>query len=107
MTIQPTVLQRLFRTIEDRKSNPPSRSYTAQLLAGGVNVIGAKILEESNELVEAAYEGKSSGREHLIHEAADVVYHLFVLLAYCEVHLKDLESELESRFGTSELDEKK
>jgi len=106
VTTQPTVLQRLIRTIEDRKANPSSRSYTAKLLAGGVDLIGAKIIEEANELVEAANEEGIRGREHLVHEAADLMYHLFVLLGYCEVHLNDVESELENRFGTSGLDEK-
>ena len=106
MTNEASVLQRLMQVIEDRKANPSSRSYTAQLLASGVDGIGAKVLEEASEVVVAAREEGAAGREHLVHEAADLVYHLFVLLGYRDVELKEIESELACRFGTSGLDEK-
>ena len=68
--------------------------------------MGDKIMEEAAELVEAAGEEGSEGREHVIHEAADLVYHLFVLLGYRDVGLQDVEAELARRFGTSGLAEK-
>ena len=75
-------------------------------MAGGIEAIGAKVVEEAAELVEAAGESGSGGRDHLIHETADLVYHVFVLLGYRDVSLREVESELTRRFGTSGLDEK-
>lgn len=92
--------------IEDRKAHPSEKSYTVRLLAGGVEKIGSKILEEAGEVVAAAAELGDEGREHTIREAADVIYHLFVLLGHREISLAEVEAELERRFGTSGLDEK-
>jgi len=101
-----TAFDRLMAVIEDRKRNPPEKSYTTRLFAGGVAKIGAKIREEAAETVEAAAEPGSAGRQHLIYEAADLVYHLFVLLGHCDVSLAELEAELARRFGISGIDEK-
>ena len=102
----PTILARLMAVIEDRKANPPERSYTSKLLAGGVAKIGSKISEEAGEVVEAAAEPGDAGRRHLTHEAADLIYHLFVMLAHRDVALADVEQELARRFGISGIDEK-
>ncbi|HEX3997512.1 MAG TPA: phosphoribosyl-ATP diphosphatase [Pirellulales bacterium] len=96
----------LMATIEDRKANPPAKSYTTTLFAGGVQKIGAKITEEAAEVVEAAGEPDEAGRAHLIREAADLIYHLFVMLAQRDVRLAEVEAELARRSGTSGLDEK-
>jgi phosphoribosyl-ATP pyrophosphohydrolase len=101
-----SVLAQLMAVLEDRKVNPPPNSYTARLYAGGDAKIGAKLLEEAHELVEAAGETGEQGRRHLIYEAADVIYHLLVLLAFHQVRLEDVEAELQRRFGQSGLDEK-
>ena len=101
-----SILAQLMDVIEDRKRNPPPRSYTTSLLEGGVAKIGAKVLEEAGEAVEAAGEDGDQGREHLIYEAGDVLYHLLVLLAYRDVSLSEVEAELGRRFGVSGLDEK-
>ena len=102
MTNSDSVLAQLMATIEDRKANPSEKSYTSKLLAGGVGAIGAKIVEEAAEV------GELDGwnRKHLIHEAADLIYHLFVMLAYRDIPLADVEAELAGRFGISGLDEK-
>lgn len=100
------VLARLMAVIEDRKKNPPEKSYTTRLFAGGVEKIGAKIAEEAAEVVEAAGEPGPEGRAHLVYEAADLVYHLWVLLGYKDIPLAELEAELARRFGVSGLDEK-
>jgi phosphoribosyl-ATP pyrophosphohydrolase len=92
--------------IEDRKANPPAKSYTTSLLAGGVPKIGAKITEEAAEVVQAAGEPGNQGRAHLIYEAGDLLYHLFVLLAHREIKLAEVEAELARRFGVSGIDEK-
>lgn len=102
----PNAFSQLMVTIEDRKANPPERSYTTSLFQGGVEKIGRKILEEANEAVEAAAEPGDEGRSHFIHESADLIYHLFVLLGHQGVKLEEVEAELSRRFGTSGLDEK-
>ena len=105
-----SVLSQLMRTIQDRKANPPERSYTTKLFKGGVPKIGEKITEEAAEVVEAAAEAidpaDTKGHEHLVHEAADLIYHLFVMLGHCDVKLSEVEAELAGRFGISGLDEK-
>ncbi len=101
------VLADLMEVIEDRKANPPARSYTTSLFAAGVDKIGGKILEEAQEVVDAAHEADTdAGREHLTHEAADLIYHLFVMMGYRGIALDDVAKELSKRFGTSGLDEK-
>lgn len=106
MPVHDSVLSQLMRVIEDRKANPPERSYTTRLFRGGVDKIGGKVLEEAREVVEAAGEPGDEGRRHLVAEAADVIYHLLVLLAHRDVGLDDVEAELGRRFGISGLDEK-
>jgi len=93
-------------TIESRRANPPPNSYTAKLFDDGVKKIRTKLIEEAAELFEAAAEPGDVGRSHVIYEAADLVYHLFVLLTYHGIPLSELEQELARRFGTSGLDEK-
>lgn len=92
--------------IVDRRDRPPEKSYTTTLLAGGVEKIGAKIREEADEVVEAAGEEGEAGRAHLIYETGDLLYHLWVLLAYKRITLAEVEAELARRFGVSGLDEK-
>jgi phosphoribosyl-ATP pyrophosphohydrolase len=103
---QQHILAQLMAVIEDRKNNPPAKSYTTTLLAGGVPKIGEKITEEAAEVVEAAGEPGDDGRSHLTHEAGDLIYHLFVMLAHRDVKLADVETVLAKRFGISGLDEK-
>jgi phosphoribosyl-ATP pyrophosphohydrolase len=106
MSERPTVLDQLLAVIRDRHLHRPERSYTTALLAGGVEKMGAKIVEEAAEVVEAAAETGAPGRQHLVHEAADLVYHLLVLLRFAEVEWQDVEAELARRFGVSGLEEK-
>jgi phosphoribosyl-ATP pyrophosphohydrolase len=92
--------------IEDRKAHPSEKSYTNRLLQGGVEAIGKKIVEEAAEVVEAAGEPDDAGRAHTIREAADLIYHLLVLLGSRDISLAEVEAELARRFGVSGLDEK-
>ena len=100
------VLAKLMATIEARRTSRPDESYTAGLLHAGVTKIGEKINEEAEEVVEASTEPGSAGRDHLVREAADLVYHLLVLLAARDCGLDDVEAELARRFGISGLEEK-
>jgi phosphoribosyl-ATP pyrophosphohydrolase len=92
--------------IEDRKRERPEKSYTTKLFDGGVEKIGAKIVEEAAEVVEAAREPGQGGQAHTIAEAADLIYHLFVMLGYRDISIGQVEAELARRFGISGLDEK-
>ena len=75
-------------------------------MKGGAAAIGAKIIEEAAEVVEASDEPGDSGREHLVKEVADLVFHASVLLGYRDLDWSDVEAELKRRFGTSGLVEK-
>ncbi len=88
------VLSRLAHTVADRARTRPSSSYTAQLLAGGVGKISQKVGEEAVEVVVAA---NSEDDERLASEAADLLYHLLVLLQARGVPLDAVWGELESR----------
>ncbi|MGI9456662.1 MAG: phosphoribosyl-ATP diphosphatase [Aeoliella sp.] len=100
-------IDQLEATIAARKSaGEADSSYTAKLLASGVEKIGAKVIEEAAEVVEAAGESGDTGRQHTIAEAGDVIYHLLVLMAARDISLDDLERELARRFGMSGLEEK-
>ncbi len=103
----PRPLDQLEATIAARKNAADGeKSYTAKLLAGGVEKIGAKVTEEAAEVVEAAGEAGEQGRQHTIAEAGDVLYHLLVLLASRDIQLAEVEQELARRFGMSGLEEK-
>jgi phosphoribosyl-ATP pyrophosphohydrolase len=106
MDNQAIIFTRLMEVVEERKQSRPPNSYTRTLLEGGVKVIGSKLCEEAGEVAEAALLPGSERRAAIVHEAADLVYHLFVMLACCDVGLADVEAELQRRFGVSGLDEK-
>jgi phosphoribosyl-ATP pyrophosphohydrolase len=102
-----SILPKLIKVIADRKANPPSeRSYVVSLLNGGVARIGAKITEEAGEVVEAAAEPGQAGRDHLVHEVADLLFHTLVLLGHQEIPWSDVEAELARRFGLGGIVEK-
>lgn len=96
-------LSRLEATIAARSGADPSTSYVAQLNHRGVPVMARKLGEEAVETITAALAG---GREELVGEAADVLFHLLVLLNAKNVRLEDVLAELERREGTSGIDEK-
>lgn len=97
------ILERLAAVIEQRRRERPEGSYVTQLLDGGHPAIAAKLREESEELIEAAAGGDKA---HTAHEAADLMFHTFVLLASSEVEPGAVFEELERRFGTGGLVEK-
>ena len=96
-------LDRLAATIAARKSADPDESWTAKLLAKGPEKCAEKFGEEA---IEAIIEAVKSDRDRLTSEAADVVYHLLVMLAAQDLTLADVEAELERREGQSGLKEK-
>jgi phosphoribosyl-ATP pyrophosphohydrolase len=103
----PSILDALMDVIADRKANPPARrSYVVALLEGGTEKIGAKIVEEAAEVVEAAGEPGQAGREHLVREVADLVFHAMVMLGHRDARWSEVEAELGRRFGISGIDEK-
>ncbi|MEO1909623.1 MAG: phosphoribosyl-ATP diphosphatase [Paracoccus sp. (in: a-proteobacteria)] len=98
-----TAIERLAATIESRRTADPDSSWTAKLLAKGPEKCAEKFGEES---IEAIIEAVKGDRARLTSEAADVVFHLLVMLASCDVTLADVQDELERREGTSGLSEK-
>ena len=97
------VLDRLEATIRARRDAPADASYTAQLFARGRPRIAQKLGEEAIETVIAAM-GNDPAK--IIPEAADLLYHLLVLLADADISLADVRAELERREGLSGLEEK-
>ncbi|MDP1668657.1 phosphoribosyl-ATP diphosphatase [Phaeovulum sp.] len=98
-----SALYRLAATIAARKGTDPETSWTAKLLAKGPEKCAEKFGEEA---IEAIIEAVRGDKARLTAEAADVLYHLLVMLAAREVSLADIEAELERREGTSGLAEK-
>lgn len=97
------VLDRLFATIAARKGGDAGASYTAKLFAEGRARIAQKVGEEAMETAIAAV---SRDRDGVIGESADVLYHLLVLWAECEIRPEEIWAKLAAREGTSGLVEK-
>ena len=96
-------LDKLFATIASRKGADPSQSYTAKLLAGGVEKCAKKFGEEATEAVIAAIQ---KDKTELAKESADVLYHLAVLWAASGLTPDDVYAVLKAREGQSGLAEK-
>jgi phosphoribosyl-AMP cyclohydrolase / phosphoribosyl-ATP pyrophosphohydrolase len=92
------ILDRLERVIAQRAAERPAGSYTTYLFDRGLDKILKKLGEEATETVIAA---KNADAAELRYEAADLVYHLLVLLRERELPLADLWGELEKRFGAA------
>lgn len=87
------ILDELGEVIETRKRCPAPGSYTARLLANGDEIL-KKVGEEAVEVILA---GKGQSDQRVIEEAADLLYHLLVLLAYRGLSLDDVRAELARR----------
>lgn len=98
-----SVLHDLAATIRSRKGADPDTSWTAKLFAKGPEKCAEKFGEEA---IEAIIEAVKGDRAKLTSEAADVIYHLLVMLAARDVTLEEVEAELARRDGTSGLAEK-
>ncbi len=97
------IFKPLYETILQRKNAPVSQSYTSTLLSGGIDLILKKIGEESGELIISA---KNKDQKAIIHETADLLYHLLVMLCYHQITLDQIEAELARRSSQSGLLEK-
>ena len=84
-------LEKLIKTIRERKNSSPDKSYTNNLL-NNKKLCVAKVKEEIGELIEAVEQNSN-----IIHEAADVIYHLMVYLETNNIMIEDVMNELKKR----------
>jgi len=103
MSDTPDFLAELYATALERKGADPDSSYVAKLYAKGRSKIAQKVGEEGLETALAAV---GAGRAEVISESADLLFHLAVLWADCNIAPEDVAAELERRKGTSGLVEK-
>ncbi|MEY2927710.1 MAG: hypothetical protein RL367_2187 [Pseudomonadota bacterium] len=96
-------LNRLEKVIAQRRTGDPASSYVARLSAAGRAKIAQKLGEEAVEAVIAAIQGDAKA---LTGEAADLIFHLLVLLADAGIAFEDVLAELDRRDGVSGLVEK-
>lgn len=89
-------LEELEQILILRKKELPEKSYTADLFKKGVDRILKKVGEEAGEVLIAA---KNSDEHELVHEVADLVFHLQVLLVEKNIPLSKIEDELKKRHG--------
>ena len=92
------VLEGLWKIIRERKEKPKEGSYTCKLFEDE-GLLREKILEEAGELLTAAESGNARGADGVVHESADLIYHMLVLLESEGVALEEVLAELESRMS--------
>lgn len=88
------MINELYAIIKDRQENPKPGSYTNQLLTEGYDRCAQKVGEEAVEVIIAA---GTQGRQRVIEESADLLYHLLVLLVQQGVTLEEVKAELRQR----------
>ena len=93
----------LYKVIQEKKSHSPETSYTAQLFSKGENAILKKIAEEASEFCFAI---KDNDHSESVDEAADLLYHALVAMAYRNIAPAQVSQELKRRFTQSGLEEK-
>jgi len=98
------IAKTLYETILERKKTLSSASYTSTLFKGGIDFILKKVCEEAGEFTISA---KNKNKKAIIHETADLIYHLLVALCYHNITLEQIENELSQRSGQSGIVEKK
>ena len=94
-------LEDLVEIIKNRKNKDVDKSYTSSLLSGGVVKCIEKLEEEFEELTEALNE-----KTNIVHETADMIYHLLVTLEAANIKFEDVIKELENRKNQSGIEEK-
>ena len=95
-------IEKLVKIIRSRKGSDVKSSYTAHLLSKGNDHCLNKLKEEIVEL-----ENAIKNKKNIIHETADVIYHLLVTLESAGINFDDIVTELKKREGTSGFEEKK
>jgi len=90
------ILQQIFEVIKDRQVRPQPDSYVSGLFAKGQDQMLKKIGEEATELVVAS---KNGSPEEIIYEAADLWFHMLVLLGYHGIAPSEVARELRKRYG--------
>lgn len=98
-----TILDRLFEIVMARRDERPEGSYVVRLLEGGIPAIAEKIREESEEVIGAALDESDAA---LAHEVADLLFHVWVVMASRDVAPEAVYAELARRFGIGGLEEK-
>jgi len=98
-----SIIDKLYHTLQEKKSANPEVSYTASLYKKGENTILKKVVEEAGEFCFAI---KDSDNNDIIYEAADLTYHTLVALAYKNIDPDRVKNELKRRFGVSGIEEK-
>ncbi len=98
------IAKTLYETISERKKTPSASSYTSSLFKGGIDLILKKVAEESGELIISA---KNKNKQAIIHETADLIYHVLVAMCYHNITLAQVENELTKRTAQSGIAEKK
>ena len=99
-----TILERLDLTIQEKTTKSPNKSHTAKLLKKGTEKCAEKFGEEAIELIVASVKKK---KKEIIGEAADTLYHMFVLLRSKNISINEVLTELASREGISGIEEKR
>jgi len=94
------LLEQLSATIGDRKRQPTGDSYVASLFAGGRDRILKKVVEEAGEVVLAS---KGGNRSEIVHEVADLLFHMLIVLCDHDITLPEIYQELAGRMGKSGL----
>ena len=97
------ILDKLYEVIISRKGADPETSWSAKLLNASPELPAKKLVEESAEAIIEALKGD---KDALTKEAADVIYHLLVLMAVRDVRPEDVWAELERREAQSGIEEK-
>ena len=98
------ILERLDLTIQGKTTESPNKSHTAKLLKKGTEKCAEKFGEEAIELIVASVKQK---KKEIIGEAADTLYHMFVLLRSKNISINEVLTELASREGISGIEEKR
>ena len=96
------IITKLESILEQRKENSSADSYVSSLYEKGNDHICEKIIEEAQELVDATKENE----KRIIHETADLFFHVLVLLASHDIKYARILDELVRRFGISGIEEK-
>jgi len=101
--IQYNFLDNLYHTLLERKGANPKSSYVASLYNKGENSILKKVVEEAGEF---SFAIKDDDKDEIIYEAADLLFHSLVALAYKNIHPEAILNELKRREGVSGIEEK-